>query len=64
MKKRKRRYYDSYDSIKSTQWKTRKRMPVVHDYEVDDLFLNCRDRHLNKRRRSRIGHVEKANELD
>lgn len=58
MKKRKRRYYDSYTAVKSYQHIVRIRKDVVHDWEIDDWVLNNRDSLVNKRKRSRIGFVQ------
>lgn len=59
MAKRKRRYYDSWEAIKSKQHVTVSQSEVVHDWEVDDMIVNNRASKLNKKKRSRVGHVEK-----
>lgn len=62
MKKRRRRYYDSYDSLKSRQWKMRKKGRRAHDWEVEDSYLNTASGVVNRKRRSRVGHVERTND--
>ena len=62
MTKRKRLYYDSCQSVKARQHKVKKRLRRVHDFEMDDLVVNKFDRRVNKRRRPRVGHVEKKYE--
>jgi len=61
MDRRRRRYYDSWETVKSKQHKARKKLFVVHDWEIEDMHVNGTITVLNKRRRSRIGHVEKKN---
>lgn len=58
MAKRKRRYYDSWEAIKSQQHVTVKESGVVRDWDVDEMMLNCRSSKVSKRQRSRIGHIE------
>jgi hypothetical protein len=58
MAKKRRRYYDTYEAVKSHQHVTRQETRVVHDWEIDDLMLNSRYTTMNKRRRGRVGHVE------
>lgn len=58
MKKRKRKYYESYEAIKNQQQVTRHMSELVHDWEIDDLFINGRASYLNKKRRTRIGFIE------
>lgn len=60
MARRKRRYYDSYDSVKGFQWKVDKKARFVDDDAVHDL-VNGAESIVRKRSRSRIGHVEKKN---
>lgn len=58
MKRRKKRYYDSYTAIKSHQHITRRIAEVVHNWEYDDMLINQRDHIVNRRKRSRVGYVQ------
>lgn len=58
MTRRKRRYYDSYECVKSYQQVAGEGNQTVHDWTLDEFFLNEKRRVVNKRKRSRIGHVE------
>jgi len=59
MARKKKRFYDSFMAIKSRQGVTAGRSEVVSDWEIQDSHLNWSDNVLNKKKRSRIGHVEK-----
>jgi hypothetical protein len=58
MARKKRRYRDTYEAIKSHQHITKLRSEAVHSWEVDDMYVNGMDHTLNRKRRSRIGHIE------
>lgn len=58
MRRRKKRYYDSYTSIKSHQHITKMVTEVVHDWQYDDMIINARDHVVNRRKRSRVGYVQ------
>lgn len=58
MKKRRLRYYDTYQAIKGRQWVTRKLPEVVQDWEIADLMLNGGSGLVNKKKRSRVGYLE------
>lgn len=62
MSKRRRRYYDSYMTVKSHQNITKRITSVVHKWDVEELELNIRESVVNKRRRSRVGHIETVRE--
>jgi len=57
--RRKRKYYESYEAVKSEQRVVNNNPEPVIDWEVQDMFLNIRSVVVNKRRRGRVGHVEK-----
>lgn len=57
-KKKKRRYYEVYEAIKSYQHITNKASDVVTDWEIRDCVLDDKDHLVNKRRRSKVGHIE------
>ncbi len=57
-KRRKRRYYDAYQTVKGLQHITAQRANVIKDWEIDDMMINNRDHLVNKRKRSRIGLVD------
>jgi hypothetical protein len=59
MKRRKRRYYDAYSSVKSHQSRTRLVNEVVESWEVDDLCINPQYHRVNGRMRSRVGYIQK-----
>lgn len=58
MAKKKRRYYDSYQAIKSHQMVTRGHSQVVNNLEVEEDALNNASHVVNKRKRSRVGFME------
>lgn len=58
-KRKKRRYYDAYEAVKSHQHSTSLVTDVISSWEIRDLVLDNRDHLLNKRQRGRIGHVER-----
>ena len=58
MGRRKRRYYDTYEAIKSCQHVTKLRGSTVHSWEIEEMMVNGVEHQVNKRRRSRVGHVE------
>lgn len=58
MSRRKRRYYDTYEAIKSHQYKTNRVGEAVNDWEIRDMAVEGLNHLVNKRRRSRIGYVE------
>lgn len=59
MSKKRRRYYDTYEAIKSDQHVANKKSSMVNDWEIRDLFLDNKDHLISKRQRGRIGHVER-----
>jgi hypothetical protein len=59
MSRKKRRYYETYEAIKGCQHVTNLKSRAVTDWELQDLFLDRRDNMVNRRQRSRIGHVER-----
>ena len=58
MAKRKRRRYDAYHTLKSQQHVTSWATDKVHDWEIDDMFIDPRGHLVNKRRRSRLGYIQ------
>ncbi len=60
MAKPRRRYYDSYYSVKGKSGAVNKRRNRVHPWDVEDEMLNPAESVLNQRRRSRVGHVERS----
>lgn len=60
MKKRKRRYLDSYELIGSSQHVVNTRFEKVHNWEVEECFVSGHGTLLNKRSRRRIGHVQRV----
>lgn len=59
-KRRKRRYYDTYESIKGFQIVSDLSCGSVHDPMLDDFMLNRRPSKLNRKRKSTVGFVERV----
>jgi hypothetical protein len=49
-----------YGKIKKYQYITNKYLDSVHDEMLDDIYISGRSSRVNKKRRTRIGHVEKS----
>lgn len=58
MAKRRKRYYDSYMAVKSHGRVVSKRTSAVHAWDVEELAVNQFEGSVNRKRRSRVGHVE------
>lgn len=58
MAKRKKRYRDTYHAVKSHQHVTRWGADVVHNWEIEEIFIDSRNHKVDKKRRSRIGFVQ------
>ena len=58
MAKKRRRYYDTLEAVKSHQHVANRKSRVVIDWEIRDMFLDDKD-NLVARRRGRVGYVER-----
>jgi len=63
MARKKRRYRDTYEALKSCQYATDLRPSRVSDSDIEETAISWVGYKLNKRRRSRIGHVEKREKI-
>lgn len=57
-KRKKRKYYDAFISVKKYNHLTSISREVVHSWEIEELFVNGREGEVNKKRRSRVGYLE------
>lgn len=62
MARRRKHYYDAYMSVKSHTRAIRKKGGMVHSWEVEELAVNQFEGVVNKKRRSRVGHIETRKE--
>lgn len=58
MARRRKPRYDAYTAIKSHQHVTRLQAERVHDWEIDDMFIDPRSHLVNRKRRSKLGHIQ------